>query len=207
MKHYEVKVVHPAVEQWLISNDCTVQHHYDTGDGIIDFISHHPELGGMIVECKSDCGNIQSAIMQVLYYCRLLGDIHLPAIAVPLHTITRPVQEKLNRLKIKLITVDVPAKESTPENSKIGIFVFCLIEAITQHHYKTRTSPASDYGKVMAMIFQFAKGDERVYLPERVIEAVIRSAAWCDDEPAPTNLSWFLTDEAKDIYTGEWRKW
>lgn len=202
-KGYEKAVVHPAVANWLTSQNYTWQYEYDTGDGFIDFLATHPELGTLIVECKSDCKSIQSTVMQVLYYSRLLKDQCSTAIAVPSNTVTQPIIDKLERLGIMLVTVDVidqktfiPRSGDSDNDLRIPLIV-CLAQ-IQIFHSEQKTLPTSDYlnlGFDLSIVYP----EHEHYIAKTIMPYIKRAVGSYDP-----SRSWFDTSIGKGVFCWIW---
>lgn len=109
----EVKDFHPLVEQWLLDNGYTFQHHVRLEHGIIDYIAKR-NGNTLVIECKSD-GSSSNAkngrfFAQVLDYARQVPNSK-PCAALPIYLVTEKTREICEYYGIELIVIDTLPKQ------------------------------------------------------------------------------------------------
>lgn len=109
----EVKSFHPLVEQWLIENNYTVEHHKTVPNyGIVDFYAtHNTDNTRLVIECKCRQSAIAAGIQQAIWYAKeldsLFGVFHVPCIAFPSQfKLARPSHQKCESNNVTVIKVD-----------------------------------------------------------------------------------------------------
>jgi len=200
---YETEIVHPAMAKWLAENGYAFVHEYDTGDGRIDFLATRPDGHNLIVECKASASSIQSTVMQVVFYCRLMGNGYSPAIAIPGVFVTPAAREKTARLNIVLIELDVADEEKKTDDTETFYTLRVTTGFIRRWHGQYNTCPYGDFSEVIAracLIFPDNADDFRQQLSDWLIRTIIDNKVVWSDPPHDGYHSWFASDECKKIY-------
>lgn len=193
---YEKEVVQPAMAQWLTERGYFFKHEYDTGVGVIDFLVNR---GGekLIVECKGSSTNLNLSIMQVIYYCWVMGGSYSPMLCLPTHTVTDRVREKLKRVRVDLIELDLVSKDSRYNPLSRENLTSAFRYAYTQAeiwHKEFNTSPYGDM-LLIASMYQCAIPTEREEILQDWVDWLI---GWVDTPsdyiPYQLTQTWFGSD-------------
>jgi len=113
---YELTVVHPAMEKWLIENGYTFEREVYMPDyGRADFVATHPVKPQLIVECKKDCKALTRTITQASDYRQQFNKQARIVIGVPNHTITDKSIALCQKRHVTLIGLNVPIKTVVEE--------------------------------------------------------------------------------------------
>lgn len=107
MKQYEVKVLHPAVANWLTVNEYVYEHEKQLPTGRIDFVARHSSRSTLFIECKRDCSDVNGIIKGTLKYSPDIEVNAVLVIAVPAATLTTKAVAALKDKGISIIAIDV----------------------------------------------------------------------------------------------------
>lgn len=108
---YEIEVIHPATERWLIANHYQYVHHKrlsEKGD-TVDFFAWNDQGDSLLVECKTKARTLNQAIVQLLHYASLAAGT--PGLALPSDIVTDQVLARCSLQGILVCRLDVEASD------------------------------------------------------------------------------------------------